>query len=493
MPNHIREIAKQSLVYGVSGVALQAVGVITLPIFARAFSRSDFGVLELATIGSAVALALVDAGFGSAAQRSWFDYTAEQRAERRTVIFTALTVTSGLALAVALTVALARDPASDLLFGTHKTTLMLVVAGTIPAINIAQFLRDVMRLRFRAWQYVLSAVSAAVVAASVGVVCVVALDLGVTGYFVGILTGNLLAVAYGLHVTKPDIGRRFSRFELRRMIAYGLPLVPTAIAVWALWFIDRIMLGKLANLAEVGEYAVANRVAGVLLLAVSGFSLAFSPYFLSLYSEGGAAEKPILARTLTYLTLALSLAGLFLVLFARELIELVAPDFTSSYRAVGPLALGVIFFGIASVAITGISIERRTGYFAFAYGAAAALNIGLNFVLIPPFGMIGAAIATAAAFAVLAGLLYWVSQRLYPAPFEVRKLLTVLVLASLFGLVGLVRFDSLLVALLVKTATLGSFVAALWPAGVLTPAAIQHTRNIARDILQFRAPASEPR
>ena len=54
------------------------------------------------------------------------------------------------------------------------------------------------------------------------------------------------------------------------MLAYGLPLVPAAFALWALALVDRIMLSKLGSLADVGQYAVANRVSNVLLLAVTG-------------------------------------------------------------------------------------------------------------------------------------------------------------------------------------------------------------------------------
>ena len=95
--SHFLGLAKQTLVYGLSGVALQAVGVITLPIYGHLFSQAEFGLLELATVLSAVALALIDAGFASAAQRSFYDYTDEELGARRAVIFTAIAFTSCLA------------------------------------------------------------------------------------------------------------------------------------------------------------------------------------------------------------------------------------------------------------------------------------------------------------------------------------------------------------------------------------------------------------
>ena len=56
--------------------------------------------------------------------------------------------------------------------------------------------------------------------------------------------------------------------------------------------------------------------------------------------------------------------------------------------------------------------------------AAAALNIGLNIALIPPYGMTGAAIATVAAYALMFVLTTWNAQRLYPVPYQWRRVLT---------------------------------------------------------------------
>src|SRR5262249_45496911 len=95
--SHFLGLAKQTIVYGLSGVAIQPVGVITLPIYGHLFSQAEFGLLELATVLSAVALALIDAGFSSAAQRSFYDYTDAEHRSRQAVIFTAIAFTSALA------------------------------------------------------------------------------------------------------------------------------------------------------------------------------------------------------------------------------------------------------------------------------------------------------------------------------------------------------------------------------------------------------------
>jgi O-antigen/teichoic acid export membrane protein len=476
-------LAKQSLVYGLSGVALQVVGIITLPVFSRAFDPAEYGLLELGLVASALALAVADAGFASAAQRSYFDYTDADAARRKVVLLTAFVTTSGLAVGLALGAVLLREQIADALFQSRgRGELVATIALTVPLVTMANFLREAMRLRFRAWHYVVSSVLAAFVAAAAGVVAVVAFDSGVTGVFVGVALGNTVAIVYGALTVRTDLAGRLSRFELNRMLRFGLPLVPAAIAMWGLFLLDRIMLGQLSDLAEVGQYAVASRVSSVLVLGVTGFMLALGPFLFSIYADDPEYEKEMRSRTLTYFTVGMCAAGLALTLFAREIIAVVAPDYDRAYKAVGLAVLAVVGFGIASVAMAGISLARRTLYFPLLAGTAAVTNVALNFVLIPPFGMVGAALAAAAALGLLATLQYRVSQRVYPTPFAPRKPLTAVALAAGLGLVGLWTLEPLALALAVKLGAALAFLLLLRPLRVLSAVELGQIRDLARGV-----------
>jgi O-antigen/teichoic acid export membrane protein len=480
-------LAKQTLVYGVSGIALQAIGVLTLPVFARVFTQAEYGKLELATALSAVALAVVDAGFASAAQRSFYDYQAEQAEERRTVILTALVFTTLVGITVAVTLIAARGSVAGWVFGRSQEGALVAVVGiSVPIVNAASFLRETMRLRFRAWHYVVSSILATVVAGGLGIAAVVALDLNVKGVFVGVIGGNILAAVYGVLVVRDDVRGRFSGRELRTMLRYGLALIPAAVALWALALVDRLMLSKLGNLGEVGEYAVANRISNVLLLGVTGFALAFGPYILSIYSEDRELERAVRAQALRYLAIGLSFAGLALALFARELIGLAAPAFGDAYKAVGLLVFAIVVFGLSTVVMVGISYARRTEYMAATTMLAGAVNIGLNFVLIPSYGIVGAAIANAVAYIVLTTSQYVIAQRLYHTQYEVWKLVTIVGIATALGTLGVVRIHPLVVAIVVKCAALASFPLLLWVTRIVISQELESLREVAAGIRRLR-------
>ena len=116
--------------------------------------------------------------------------------------------------------------------------------------------------------------------------------------------------------------------------------------------------------------------------------------------------------------------------------------------------------------MTGISITRQTKYFAYYAGYTSVLNIGLNFLLIPPFGMVGAAAATFATYAVLAWLYYARAQSLDAAPFDLRSVLGALALAAVLIAAGSsFSLDSIVLSTLAKLPLVLVYPVVVWKLG----------------------------
>ena len=487
-PDHA-PLARQTLAYGLSGLLVPLVGMITLPVFAREFTPSQYGLLELGTTALTVAVAVTDAGLTAAALRNFYDYTGEQERERRSVLLTGFLATSVIALAVALLLIALRHELSRWLFDRPgQGTLVVLIAGSVVAVNTWRYVGEVMRVSFQAFGYLAMSALAAIVTTALGVTGVLALGWRVDGVFVAALAGNTIAAAYGVFAVRRWLSGRFSKPELRSMLAYGLPLVPSALSAWALALVDRIILSRVGSLSQVGQYAVANRLAQLLLIGMTAFLFALSPFLLSTYSEDPEQEKAARGRTLTYLTFILAIVGLAVTLFAKEIFDIVAPKYDDAYLTVGPLALGTALYGIATVLTTGLAIVRKTVHLAGLAVGAAVLNIVLNFALIPPLGIVGAGLATAVGYGALALSYYWLTQRLYPTPYEPRKVLTMLAAASLLGLVGLVSFEPLGLLVAVKIVALAAFVAVSWLARAMTGTEFRELRRFATGMLKPARP-----
>ena len=109
---HLRTLVGQTAIYGLGGGVAQAVGILTVPVFARVLTPAEYGALEIYVVGIAVAVVLADAGLSSAAQRSFYDYRDDEPAPRRTVLVTAFVTSTALSAVVAAAIYVARDPTS---------------------------------------------------------------------------------------------------------------------------------------------------------------------------------------------------------------------------------------------------------------------------------------------------------------------------------------------------------------------------------------------
>jgi O-antigen/teichoic acid export membrane protein len=487
VPPDTAPLARQTLAYGLSGLIAPLVGLITLPVFARVFTRGQYGLLELGTTSTTVALALTDAGLTAAMLRSFYDYRGDEERERRSVMLTGLVATTTLAFVIAgLMIVFRAEIASRILQRPDEEILVVLIAASVIALNTWRFVSEVMRVRLLAFNYLATTLIAATITTTLGVAGVLALGWRVNGVFFAGLVGNGIAAAYGVLVVRQSLAAHFSRPHLRRMLAFGLPLVPATLSSWALALVDRIILSRLGSLAQVGEYAIANRLASLLTIGMTAFLFALTPFLFAIYSEDPAQEKAARARTLTYLTFVLALGGLALTLFAQEILRVVAPRFEVAYKAVGPLMLGMLAYGLVSLLATGIALARSTGRGAVLTVLAAAINIGLNFALISPFGIVGAAWATAVGYGFLAASFYLLSQRVYPTPYEPGKALVTVAVACGFGVLGNVPLGPEEIAVPLKLAALAGFVLVIWGTGTMTRAEFSELRRFLFGMIPLR-------
>jgi O-antigen/teichoic acid export membrane protein len=243
--------------------------------------------------------------------------------------------------------------------------------------------------------------------------------------------------------------------------------MPVAAATWIMQFADRFFILHYATTAEVGLYGVAVRLSNVLMLAVIAFGAAWAPFILDLHSRDEAGERLVRARAFAAVGVGLGFGAVCLGVWSREFFRTVTDaSFEQAYEAVGPLLGAVVALGLNGVTMTAITITRQTKYFALYAGYTSVLNIVLNFVLIPPFGMVGAAVASFVTAAVLAVLYYRRAQLLDPAPFDLRAVLGALALAALLIAAGsAIHMDNVWLSVLVKLPLVLLYPVVVWRLG----------------------------
>ena len=251
------------------------------------------------------------------------------------------------------------------------------------------------------------------------------------------LAGTLLAAALVLPIrlwtVRAMLRPVFSAQVVRGMLAFGLPIVPASLAIWVFASSDRLVLAKLSTLDQVGIFAVAASVASILGLLNGAIGQAWSPHAFRVYVEQPAEAPAFYGRIMTYILVGFGLASVGITAFAPELLTVVAtPQFYPAAVAVGPLALG--FMASASVQITavGISLTKQTKYLALFTWIAALLNLALNLLLVPRWGVMGSSWATAMTYLFLTVAYALATQRLWPVLYEKRRAISAIALAAIF-------------------------------------------------------------
>jgi O-antigen/teichoic acid export membrane protein len=208
------------------------------------------------------------------------------------------------------------------------------------------------------------------------------------------------------------------------MNKFGMPLVPAALALWAINFIDRVFIALFKDQGEVGVYSVAVRISSAIVFLMIAFRTAWPAFAYSI--DDDRAAKRTYSYVLTYVVLVTCWTSLAVGLLAPWIVRVLARD-PAFHRASDAVAL-LCFAGAAYTAYTVIAIgsgrARRTQFNWVVAFFAAAINVGLNVLLIPPYGMVGAAISTAAAYVALLLAMIFYSQRVFHVHYQWRRVLT---------------------------------------------------------------------
>jgi O-antigen/teichoic acid export membrane protein len=418
----ILELLRHSAVYGLGSVVARIVGVLLLPLYTRYLSPSDYGLIETLVALSAVLTALVAQGMKSAFFRFYFDSAEPER--RLIVIRTAFWYVLAASTSVSVLGIVLAPQVSWLLFGTHDHRTLVIAAfiGLWSALNYEQ-LTSLFRVEQRSSAYVVATLANVGITIAATVLLVVVFDKGPIGVLVGNFTGTLIVYAALLLYSRHALGLQFDRKLYRAMNRFGLPLVPSAVALWLTNFSDRFFLIKLTDAHEVGLYSIGVRVASALVLLLTAFRLAWPAFAYSIDDDRDAQRT--YSFVLTYVVYVCCWIALALGLLAPWIVKLITTrPFYPAQNVVAPLAFGVAAFGAYVVVQIGTGRARQTRSNWLVTGAAAVLNVALNFALIPTYGRMGAAIATVAAYTLLFVGMAWRAHRVFPVAYQWRRVAT---------------------------------------------------------------------
>jgi O-antigen/teichoic acid export membrane protein len=464
---HLRRLASESLIYGLSTAVARLVHLFLVPIYTRAFAPELYGEMSLVVTTMGLLTIFVVLGLDNSAHR-WFWDTEDSRDRKRTISsWTWCQLTAALLLAGG--VFLASDGLARAVLGREEAGLYFRIAVlALPLSTLSMVVTNWLRMQRR--PLAMLGFNTGLVAVSIlaTVLLVVRLDYGIEGVFwaqvVTAATGALLAVLLMRGWLSPA---HLSTARLAEMLRFALPLIPAAISFWIVNLADRYFIQYYVSASEVGLYQVGYAVASVVALVTAAFQQAWGPFALSIHRKEEAGE--VYARVLPIYAWTTCLLATAVTVLAPEVLQVFATaEYGDARTVVGYLAFSYVMIGAGYIASLGPTIAKRTAAIGVGITAAAGLNLVLNFLLTPRFGKEGAAFATLLSQSLAPLYLFYRSQRIYPIPYRFGGAVGIVVFscAVIAGSHAL-TFDGLWATLAAKSLLLALFVPALAVFGII--------------------------
>jgi O-antigen/teichoic acid export membrane protein len=442
MLNDIRQLGKETAIYGVSTIVGRFLNFLLVPLYTNVFSRPEYGLVT--NVYAYIALLNILYLYGMDSAYLKYASTQEMGNERKTfsTAFNAVLISS---LLYSLLFLLFQGGIFRLLaLPEDQRPILYLIMGILffDAVSVVPFAR--LRFHNRAWTFAAVKSVNIVVNLALNVVFILRFRMGIEGVFLA----GLAASALSWLLLLPDVFRnlevRVSRGLLGALLKFGIPFVPAGLAAMITQVIDRPILLALTSAASVGVYQANYKLGIFMMLFVSMFQYAWQPFFLK--SAARPDARILFGKVLTAFLLAASAIFIVLSLFIEDIVKfslfgthLIGPRFWEGLPIVPIILLAYLFNGMYVNFMAGIQIEKKTRYIPLVTGAGALANVAANFLLIPKFGYLGAAWATLVSYFLMAGGNFILSQRFYKVRYEFRKL-------ALIGAVMLISFGGYLTA-----------------------------------------------
>jgi len=482
MYNKIKQFLKHSTIYSIGNIATKGIGIITLPIYTKFISVPEFGLLGLIEISIAILVEIFT--LGQANSILLLSSSIENKNQRKSAFYSIFIVVFIIAFSALLIFEVLKTPvlnlfnASNEIRNLYTLALLVILLKVINTLFLFQF-----RALEKSTLYTVVILTKLFLIVLLVIFFVAVKQMGITGILYAYILSELLVFIAQLPLMIRQMQLRFNSKVVKTALNFGIPLIFSSIGIMLLNLSDRYMLQVFTDLKTVGLYDLGYRIAGIInMFLIMPFSLALLPSAYKVYKTEG--DKRYYSKLMTYMCFVLVWAGLALSLFSKEIVGLFAlnPEYNSAFVIIPIIILSYIFSATRNLASLGMFLTKNTKHIAYITISAAILNISLNFLLIPKFGMIAAAYNTLISFVLFYFITKYYADKFYKVSYENVKLFKIFCIGILlYIIINTVFNDVTIIGMLVKALMIIIFPLILYSLNLFDTIEIQAIKKIFSD------------
>ena len=471
MKEKIKELSKDTILYGISTIIGRFLNFILVPFYTNVFSTTENGVFN--NVYAYIAFFNVVYIYGMDAAFMKLFSTADQNKKKDTfstpyVFVLATSILFSLILILFKKSFLQLMEIKPEYSFLHSYLVFILLFDTLALIPFAN-----LRLHRKVIKFTSIKITNIFINLALNLILILKFKMGIEAIFIA----NLAASVFSFVAITPDIFANL-RFKidkeiLKKMLYFGLPYLPASVSATIVQVIDRPLVQAMTNTETLGIYSANYKLGIFMMLFVTMFNFAWQPFFLTNAKEENA--KQLFSKILTLFLLVASMIWIVLTLFVDDFARwqilpgrsIIGKEFLSGLSIVPVILLGYLFNGIYYNFQAGLYIEEKTKYFPIVTGLGALVNICVNILLIPRLGIMGAALATLAAYIVMAAGLFYFSQKVYKIEYEYARITKIISLIFVTGGVYYYLLYNVGLTLPIKLVLLCGFVSSIFILRVL--------------------------
>ena len=425
----IKNLLSDTLKYGVGRVILKFFSVLIVPIIAKNFPPDIFGEINIVTIFTGLFLGITVLGLDSAIGYFYYHGEEELKSDYLGSAFIIRIVISIITFFTFVIFAKFLAGTNFLLKDSNKYMLIILGAAAIPFDNSMSFFIDLTRFLMKPIIFNIVNISKIIIY-YILIIIFLLNNLTVEKVFISILISSIIPSLYLLFYYKKIITFKINLYCLKRLLKYGLPLMPASIMFFFMNSANRFVLNLYTSLEDVGIFSLMNSVSSVFLLITSSIIMAWTPYAMVIAKRDDA--KIIFARITTILIVILiPLAFLFWSITDYAILLLSTPLYLKGGNVIIFIILQSILNLLYYCVAIGLTLKEKTIYLTIGYSIAALISVLISFPLCNLFGIFGAALSSFIGYLVSTIYVAYKSQKFYYIPYKIKIIITYVIL-SLF-------------------------------------------------------------
>tara|TARA_A100000171_G_scaffold51162_1_gene64615 strand:- start:19990 stop:21477 length:1488 start_codon:yes stop_codon:yes gene_type:complete len=434
--DQLKRLGKDTFSYGFSSALQKLITMFLFPIYARLLTPSDFGIQDLILTAVYITSLFLILGLDSGVMLYYYEAKED---EKKTILSSYLWFEILVSLPVVAMMIIFSNQICLIIFSDPSLSEYFRVGVlAIPFSLVVGAMLSTLRLTFQTKKFVILTTVGVFLQLGSAVLFVIIYGMGVRGILISILISYALQSILGGIFTFRSYTISFSRLWMKKLLKVGIPLIPAALSFWVMSYANRFFLINYADLEEIGLLSVVNRISSILLLFLTAFSSAWGPYAYSIATDKEVARVTY-SKVLTYFMLLSMIAAVLLSLYSKELILILA---TSAYERGSSLifiyALSSISWIVLYIIGMGTGMAKKNYHYTVAVIGGALLNTLLNYLLIPSYGVAGAAYATLTGNLLAMVYMYYAGQYYFRVNYEFGKVFKILALSILVAVGGII-------------------------------------------------------